>query len=141
VEFVQKNIYWVIAAVVSGILFILPTITKLLSRGKEIGVTAAVQLINRGMRPSSMCASPTSSKPAASQRAQRAAREGRGRRQGVGKTQGQTHLGGLSDRLALRQAAGSLQKQGFADVVTLSGGMEPGRRRHAAREGRVTCRK
>ena len=46
-DFVQKNIYWVIAAVVSGVMFILPTITKLLSRTKEVGAAAAVHLINR----------------------------------------------------------------------------------------------
>ena len=46
-DFVQKNIYWVIAAVVSGVMFLLPTITKLLSRTKEVGAAAAVHLINR----------------------------------------------------------------------------------------------
>ena len=46
-EFIQKNMWWVIAAIVSGIAFILPTISKIMARGKEVGVAAAVQLINR----------------------------------------------------------------------------------------------
>ena len=46
-EFVQKNIWLVMIAVASGALFIWPTIAKLLSRGREVGVAEAVQLINR----------------------------------------------------------------------------------------------
>lgn len=46
-EFVQKNIIWVLAAVVSGLMFILPSITKRFSKVREVGVTEAVQLINR----------------------------------------------------------------------------------------------
>jgi rhodanese-related sulfurtransferase len=46
-EFIQKNIWLVLAAVVSGVLFIWPTIAKRLSRTKEVGVPEAVQLINR----------------------------------------------------------------------------------------------
>jgi len=47
VDFVQKNIWLVMIAVASGALFIWPTIAKLFSRGREVGVTEAVQLINR----------------------------------------------------------------------------------------------
>jgi rhodanese-related sulfurtransferase len=47
VEFVQKNIWLVMIAVASGALFIGPTIAKLFSRGREVGVAEAVQLINR----------------------------------------------------------------------------------------------
>lgn len=48
-EFLQKgyNLYLLIAAVASGVLFIWPTIAKLLSKSKEVGVAQAVQLINR----------------------------------------------------------------------------------------------
>ena len=46
-EFVQKNIWLVMIAVASGGLFIWPTIAKLFSRGREVGVAEAVQLINR----------------------------------------------------------------------------------------------
>jgi rhodanese-related sulfurtransferase len=44
---VQKNIWLVMIAVASGALFIWPTIGKLFSRGREVGVVEAVQLINR----------------------------------------------------------------------------------------------
>jgi rhodanese-related sulfurtransferase len=47
VEFVQKNIWLVIIAVASGALFVWPSIAKLFSRGREVGVVEAVQLINR----------------------------------------------------------------------------------------------
>ncbi len=43
----QKNIWLVMIAVASGALFIWPTIAKLFSRGREVGVAEAVQLINR----------------------------------------------------------------------------------------------
>lgn len=46
-EFVQKNIIWVLAAVVSGLMFVLPSITKRFSKVREVGITEAVQLINR----------------------------------------------------------------------------------------------
>ena len=46
-EFVQKNIWLVMIAVASGALFIWPTLAKLFSRGREVGVAEAVQLINR----------------------------------------------------------------------------------------------
>ena len=46
-DFVQKNIWLVMIAVASGALFIWPTIAKLFSRGREVGVAEAVQLINR----------------------------------------------------------------------------------------------
>jgi rhodanese-related sulfurtransferase len=47
VDFAQKNIWLVMIAVASGALFIWPSIAKLFSRGREIGVTEAVLLINR----------------------------------------------------------------------------------------------
>lgn len=48
-EFLQKgyNLWLLMAAVVSGVLFIWPSIAKLLSKAKEVGVADAVQLINR----------------------------------------------------------------------------------------------
>ncbi len=46
-EFIQKNIYLVIAAVVSGVLFIWPSVAKLFSKSKEVGVSEAILLINR----------------------------------------------------------------------------------------------
>ena len=46
-EFVQKNIWLVLIAVVSGLMFLWPTVAKLFGRVKQLGVAEAVQLINR----------------------------------------------------------------------------------------------
>ena len=46
-EFIQKNIWLVMIAVVSGAMLIWPLIAKRFSATKEIGVADAVQLINR----------------------------------------------------------------------------------------------
>jgi rhodanese-related sulfurtransferase len=47
VDFVQKNIWLVLIAIVSGLMFIWPSIAKRISRTREVGVSEAVQLINR----------------------------------------------------------------------------------------------
>jgi rhodanese-related sulfurtransferase len=46
-EFVQKNIWLVMIAVVSGVMLIWPFIAKRFSSTREVGVSDAVQLINR----------------------------------------------------------------------------------------------
>ena len=46
-EFIQKNIWLVLVAVVSGVMLIWPTIAKRLTRTQELNVSDAVQLINR----------------------------------------------------------------------------------------------
>lgn len=48
-EFLQKgyNLWLLMGALASGALFIWPSIAKLLSKSKEVGVAQAVQLINR----------------------------------------------------------------------------------------------
>lgn len=48
-EFLQKgyNLYLLMAAVVSGVLFIWLSVPRLLSKTREVGVAQAVQLINR----------------------------------------------------------------------------------------------
>lgn len=45
--FLQNNIYWVIAALVSGGMLIWPLIQKAVAGSKEVGPVLAVQLINR----------------------------------------------------------------------------------------------
>ncbi len=45
--FLQNNIYWVIAAIVSGGMLIWPQIQKAVSGSKEVSAGQAVQLINR----------------------------------------------------------------------------------------------
>ncbi|HZR04062.1 MAG TPA: rhodanese-like domain-containing protein [Burkholderiales bacterium] len=47
VEFIQKNIWLVLIAIVSGLMFVWPTIAKRFSRTREVGASEAVQLINR----------------------------------------------------------------------------------------------
>jgi rhodanese-related sulfurtransferase len=46
-QFVQNNIWLVLAAVVSGLMFLWPSVAKRLSRTREVGPVEAVQLINR----------------------------------------------------------------------------------------------
>ena len=46
-QFVQNNIWLVLAAVVSGLMFLWPTVAKRFSRTREVGAAEAVQLINR----------------------------------------------------------------------------------------------
>ena len=47
VEFIQKNIWLVMIAVVSGVMLIWPLVAKRFSGTKEVSVVDAVQLINR----------------------------------------------------------------------------------------------
>jgi rhodanese-related sulfurtransferase len=47
VEFVQENIWLVLIAVVSGLMFLWPSVAKYIHGAKEVGVAEAVQLINR----------------------------------------------------------------------------------------------
>ena len=46
-EFIQKNIWLVMIAITSAVLFIWPTVAKLFSRAREVGVADAVLMINR----------------------------------------------------------------------------------------------
>jgi rhodanese-related sulfurtransferase len=46
-QFVQNNIWLVLAAVVSGLMFLWPSVAKRFSRTREVGPVEAVQLINR----------------------------------------------------------------------------------------------
>jgi rhodanese-related sulfurtransferase len=47
VDFVQENIWLVLIAVVSGLMFVWPSVAKRIHRTREVGVVEAVQLINR----------------------------------------------------------------------------------------------
>lgn len=46
-QFVQQNIWLVLIAVMSGVMFLWPTVARQFSRTREVGVAEAVQLINR----------------------------------------------------------------------------------------------
>ena len=123
-EFVQKNIWLIIAAIVSGIMFILPTITKLFSRGKEVGTAGAVHLINRRDAVIVDVREPNEFK---------AGRIPNARNVTLDKIeQGAKGLEKLKSKPILLvcqtgarsgQAVRALQKQGFTEVVALAGGM------------------
>jgi rhodanese-related sulfurtransferase len=124
VEFVQKNIWLIIIALVSGIMFVLPSLTKLFSRGKEVGVTAAVQLINRRdaiivdvREPNEFSAGRI---PNARNVTLAKIEEGA---KGLEKFKAKPILLVCQTGSRSGQAASALQKQGFADVVALGGGM------------------
>jgi rhodanese-related sulfurtransferase len=124
VEFVQKNIWLIIIAVVSGVMFVLPSITKLFARGKEVGVAAAVQLINRRDATIVDVREPAEFKAGHIPNARNVPlvkiEEGA---KGLEKLKAKPILMVCQTGSRSGQAAGSLQKQGFTDVVTLSGGM------------------
>jgi len=124
VEFIQKNIWWVIAAIVSGIAFILPTISKLMARGKEVGVSAAVQLINRRdaaivdvREPNEFAAGRIpNARNVTLSRIEEGAKE-------LEKLKAKPILLVCQTGTRSGQAVRSLQKKGFTDVVALAGGM------------------
>jgi rhodanese-related sulfurtransferase len=124
VDFVQKNIGWVIAAVVSGVMFLLPTITKLLSRTKEVGAAAAVHLINRRdalivdvREPGEFNTGriPNSRNVTLDKIAEGA--------KGLEKYKSKPILVVCQTGARSAQAVRSLEKQGFTEVVALAGGL------------------
>jgi rhodanese-related sulfurtransferase len=124
VEFVQKNIWLIIAAVVSGTLFILPTITKLFSRGKEVGTAGAVHLINRRDAVIVDVREPNEFKAGRIPNARNVTlakiEEGA---KGLEKLKSKPILLVCQTGARSGQALRTLQKQGFTDVVALAGGM------------------
>jgi rhodanese-related sulfurtransferase len=124
VKFIQDNIWLIIAAVVSGVTFILPSVTKLFSRGKQLAVSAAVQLINRRDAAIIDVREPDEFKSGRIPNARNVplAKVLDGAK-GLEKLKAKPILVVCQTGSRSGQAAGSLHKQGFADVVTLSGGM------------------
>jgi rhodanese-related sulfurtransferase len=124
VEFVQNHIWWVIAAVVSGIMFILPFITKLFSRSVEVGVSAAIQLINRRDAHIVDVREPAEFKaghiPNARNVPLAKIQEGA---KGLEKFKAKPILLVCQTGARSGQAARVLKQQGFTEVVTLAGGM------------------
>jgi rhodanese-related sulfurtransferase len=106
-------------------MFILPSITKLFARGKEVGVTEAIQLINRRDAIIVDVREPDEFKSGRIPNARNVplAKVVDGAK-GLEKLKAKPILVVCQTGSRSGQAAGSLQKQGFADVVTLSGGME-----------------
>ena len=120
----QKNIWLVIIAVMSGAMFIWPSIAKLFSRTREVGVTEAVQLINRKdaaivdvREPNEFKAGhiPNARNFPLSQIKERA--------KDLAKLKSKPLLLVCQTGSRSVQACGDLQKDGFAECVTLAGGM------------------
>jgi rhodanese-related sulfurtransferase len=124
VDFIQKNIWWVIAAIVSGTLFVLPTIQKLFSRTKEVGVAAAVSLINRRDAVIVDVREPGEFQSGHIPNARNMAVEkiGEGAK-GLEKFKSKPILVVCQSGTRSGQAVRALQAQGFTEVVALAGGM------------------
>jgi rhodanese-related sulfurtransferase len=125
-EFLQKgyNLWLLMGAVVSGALFIWPSIAKLLSKTAEVGVAQAVQLINRQDAAVVDVREPGEF---------RGGHIPNARNIPLGQLAGKIKdLEKLKDKPVLlscqtgarsAQAAGTLRQAGFAQVFNLAGGM------------------
>jgi rhodanese-related sulfurtransferase len=124
VEFVQKNIWLVMIAVASGALFIWPTIAKLFSRGREVGVVEAVQLINRKDAVIVDVRAPNEFKSGHIPHARNLpVHQIKDRMKELEKLKNKPLLLVCQSGGSSAQACGGLLRDGFAQVVALSGGM------------------
>jgi rhodanese-related sulfurtransferase len=124
VEFVQKNIWLVMIAVASGALFIWPTIAKLFSRGREVGVVEAVQLINRKDAVIVDVRAPNEFKSGHIPHARNLPVDQiKDRMKELEKLKNKPLLLVCQSGGSSAQACGGLLRDGFAQVVALSGGM------------------
>jgi rhodanese-related sulfurtransferase len=124
VEFVQKNIWLVIAAVVSGALFVWPSVARLFSRTREVGVAEAVQLINRKDAAIIDVREPAEFKAGHIPNARNIpAGQIKERTKELGKFKSKPLLLVCQTGNRSAQVCGSLQKDGIGEPVALSGGM------------------
>ena len=123
-KFVQDNLWLVLIAIVSGLMFIWPMVAKLLNRSKEVGVAEAVQLINRQdaavvdvREPGEFKGGhiPNARNIPLGQLAERA--------RDLDKLKGKPVVLACASGNRSMTAAGTLRKAGFEQVVSLSGGM------------------
>lgn len=120
----QKNIWLVMIAVASGALFIGPTIAKLFSRGREVGVAEAVQLINRKDAVIVDVREPNEFKSGRIPHARNIPVDRINERaKELEKLKTKPLLLVCQSGSRSAQACSSLLKDGFAHAVTLSGGM------------------
>ena len=123
-EFVQKNIWLVMIAVASGAMFIWPTIAKLFSRGREVGVVEAVQLINRKDAVIVDVRAPNEFKSGHIPHARNIPVDQiKARMKELEKLKNKPLLLVCQTGTGSAQACGGLLKDGFAQIVALSGGM------------------
>ena len=123
-KFVQDNLWLVLIAIVSGLMFIWPMVAKLFNRSKEVGVAEAVQLINRQdaavvdvREPGEFKGGhiPNARNIPLGQLAERA--------RDLDKLKGKPVVLACASGNRSMTAAGTLRKAGFAQVVSRSGGM------------------
>ena len=123
-DFAQKNIWLVMIAVASGALFIWPSIAKLFSRGREIGVTEAVLLINRKDAAIVDLREPNEFKAGHIPHARNVpAGELSGRMKELEKLKAKPVLLVCQSGARSAQTCGALQKEGYSQAVALAGGM------------------
>ena len=111
-------------AVASGVLFIWPSIAKLFSRMKEVGVTAAVQLINRQDAAIVDVREPNEFKGGHIPNARNIpAGQFDNRSKDLEKLKSRPILLVCQSGTRSAQAGAKLQKLGYKDVAALAGGM------------------
>ena len=123
-DFAQKNIWLVMIAVASGGLFIWPSIAKLFNRGREIGVSEAVLLINRKDAAIVDVREPNEFKAGHIPNARNVpAGDLAGRMKELEKLKAKPLLLVCQSGARSAQACSGLQKDGYAQAVALAGGM------------------
>jgi rhodanese-related sulfurtransferase len=124
VEFVQEQIWLVLIAVVSGLMFIGSMLTKLINRSKEVGVAQAVQLINRQDAAIVDVREPGEFKSGHIPNSRNIPLGDMGNRtKELEKLKGKPILLVCASGNRSASAAGNLRKTGFEQVVALAGGM------------------
>ena len=124
IEFIQKNIWLVMIAVASGAMLVWPLISKRFLRGKELGVVQAVQLINRQDAVVVDVREPAEFKAGHIPNARNIPHGQIGDRlKELEKFKSKPILLSCATGQRSASACNVLQKAGFADVYSLSGGM------------------
>jgi rhodanese-related sulfurtransferase len=124
VKFVQDNIWLVLIAVVSGLMFVWPSIAKRVSRTREVGVVEAVQMINRQDAAVVDVREPAEFKAGHIPNARNIPLGQLGERgKELEKLKGKPILLTCATGNRSATAAGTLRKSGFEQVVSLAGGM------------------
>jgi rhodanese-related sulfurtransferase len=123
-DFIQKNIWLVIIAITSAVLFIWPTVAKLFSRAREVGVADAVMMINRKDAAIIDVREPSEFKAGHIPNARNIpAAQVKERSKELEKLKGKPILLVCQTGTRSAQTYGELTALGFAEVAGLAGGM------------------
>lgn len=123
-QFLQDNIWLVLAAVVSGVMFLWPSVAKRLMRTREVGVAEAVQLINRQDAVILDVREPGEFKAGHIPNARNVPESALAARlKELDKLKGKPILVACASGNRSAPACSALQKAGFEQVYALSGGM------------------